>query len=128
MVDACLDLPLWAAARRSDPPTSKAAGRNSRRFAGGHCRKILDALAIGPGTKDEIAARCGLTEQQVARRMHELRRKGLVERTGREARSASGCFEDEYRRAGGLCTTVGCCEQAAEAGDGCREDQYAVRG
>ncbi len=97
-IDACVDLPLFAAARRSDPQTSKAAGQASRAFAGGHCRLILDALAIGPGTKDSIAARCGLTEQQVARRMHELVRGGLVERTGREVMSASGCMEHEYRR------------------------------
>lgn len=93
-----IDLPLWAAARRSDPPTSKAAGRNSRRFAGGHCRRILEALATGPGTKDEIAARCGLTEQQVARRMHELVGGGLVLEAG-EAVSPSGNREAVYGRA-----------------------------
>jgi hypothetical protein len=91
-----IDLPLWAAARRNDPPTSKAAGRNSRRFASGHCRRILDALAIGPGTKDEIAARCGLTEQQVARRMHELVGGGLVLEVG-EAVSPTGNRETVYR-------------------------------
>lgn len=98
MVDACLDLPLWRAARRSDPATSKAAGRASRRFAGGHCRKILEALAIGQGTKDEIAVRCGLTEQQVARRMHELVGGGLVLEVG-EAVSPSGNRETVYGRA-----------------------------
>lgn len=98
MVDACVDLPLWRVARRTDPPTSKAAGRNSRRFAGGHCRKILEALAIGQGTKDEIAARCGLTEQQVARRMRPLVLAGLVEVAG-QGRSASGSLERLYRRA-----------------------------
>jgi hypothetical protein len=102
MVDAWMmtgldfpDLPLWRAARRNDPPTSKAAGANSRRFAGGHCRRILEALAIGPGTKDEIAARCGLDEQQVARRMHELRRAGLVVELG-VAVSPSGNLETRY--------------------------------
>lgn len=93
-----IDLPLWAAARRSDPPTSKAAGRNSRRFAGGHCRRILEALATGPGTKDEIAARCQLTEQQVARRMHELVGGGLVLEVG-EAVSPTGNRETVYGRA-----------------------------
>jgi predicted Rossmann fold nucleotide-binding protein DprA/Smf involved in DNA uptake len=97
VVNAIDDLPLWRAARRNDPPTSKAAGANSRRFAGGHCRRILEALAIGPGTKDEIAARCGLDEQQVARRMHELRRAGLVVELG-VAVSPSGNREMKYRR------------------------------
>ena len=99
MVHAIDDLPLWRAARRTDPPTSQAAGRNSRRFAGGHCRRILEALALGPGTKDELAARCGLDEQQVARRMHELRRAGLVVELG-EAVSPSGNRETRYGRAG----------------------------
>jgi predicted Rossmann fold nucleotide-binding protein DprA/Smf involved in DNA uptake len=98
VVTRCADMPLFAAARRNDPPTSKAAGRASRAFATGHGRRILDALASAPGTKDEIAARCGLDEQQVARRMHELRRRGLVVEVG-EAVSPTGNRETRYRRA-----------------------------
>ena len=96
-IDATCELPLFAAARRSDPATSKAAAEAARAFAGGHCRLILDALADGRGTKDEIAARCGLTEQQVARRMHQLVRSGLVLEVG-EAVSPSGNRETVYRR------------------------------
>ncbi len=92
------DLPLFAAARKTDPPTSKAAAAGAREFAGDHARRILDALDAGPAGKTEIGQRCGLTEQQVARRMHELTRTGAVERTGRAVRSASGCPECEYRR------------------------------
>jgi predicted Rossmann fold nucleotide-binding protein DprA/Smf involved in DNA uptake len=98
-IDSQCDLPLFAAARRSDPPTSKAAAVAAIAFASGHCRKILDALSAGPGTKDEIAQRCGLTEQQVARRMHELRRVGLVVEVG-EAVSPSGNRETRYGRGG----------------------------
>jgi predicted Rossmann fold nucleotide-binding protein DprA/Smf involved in DNA uptake len=98
-IDSQCDLPLFAAARRSDPPTSKAAAVAAIAFASGHCRKILDALSAGPGTKDEIAQRCGLTEQQVARRMHELRRGGLVVEVG-EAVSPTGNRETRYGRAG----------------------------
>ncbi len=97
-IDAIHELPLFAAARRTDPPTSQAAGRASRAFASGHGRRILEALADGPGTKDELAARCGLTEQQVARRMHELRRVGLVMEVG-EAVSPTGNRETRYGRA-----------------------------
>jgi predicted Rossmann fold nucleotide-binding protein DprA/Smf involved in DNA uptake len=97
-LDAIHELPLFAAARRDDPPTSKAAGRASRAFAAGHGRRILEALEAGPGTKDEIAARCGLDEQQVARRMHELKRRGLVEEVG-EAVSPTGNRETRYGRA-----------------------------
>lgn len=94
-MDAINELPIFAAARRTDPETSKAAGQASSAFAGGHCRQILDALSAGPGTKDELAARCGLTEQQVARRMATLKAAGLVLEVG-EAVSPSGNMETVY--------------------------------
>jgi hypothetical protein len=92
------DLPLFASARNSDPPTSKAAAAKAAAFVNGHSWLIFSALSAGPGTKDEIAARCGLTEQQVARRMHELRRRGLVVEVG-EAVSPTGNRETRYGRA-----------------------------
>jgi predicted ArsR family transcriptional regulator len=87
-------LPLW---RKSDPDTSKAAGEAAREFLGEHERLILEALAAGPGTKDELAGRCGLSEQQVARRMAGLKRRGLVVDTGERRASASGCAERVWR-------------------------------
>jgi len=87
-------LPLF---RSTDPVTSKIAGTMAREFRGDHERKILEALAAGPGTKDEIAGRCGLSEQQVARRMHGLSRAGLVETTGTTRPSASGRPERVWR-------------------------------
>jgi predicted ArsR family transcriptional regulator len=87
-------LPLF---RSTDPVTSKIAGTMAREFRGDHERRILEALAAGPGTKDEIAGRCGLTEQQVARRMHGLARAGLVETTGATRPSASGRPERVWR-------------------------------
>jgi predicted ArsR family transcriptional regulator len=89
------DLPLF---RRTDPVTSKLAGVAAREFKGDHERRILEALEQGPGTKDEIASRCGLTEQQVARRMHGLARAGTVETTGATRPSASGRPERVYRK------------------------------
>ena len=89
-------LPLW---RKSDPDTSKAAGEAAREFLGEHERLILEALAAGPGTKDEIASRCGLTEQQVARRMHGLARLGRVADTGTTRSTASGRMATVWRRA-----------------------------
>lgn len=86
-------LPLF---RRSDPDTSKAAGTRAREFLGEHERRILEALAVGPGTKDELAHRCGLTEQQVARRMAGMKRRGLVRPTLERGISASGCTETVY--------------------------------
>lgn len=92
------ELPLF---RRSDPETSKAAGRAAREtgLVGRHERLILEALAAGPGTKDEIAGRTGeLSEQQVARRMHGLHRAGLVEPTGTTRPSRSGRPERVWRK------------------------------
>lgn len=86
------ELPLFAAARRSDPQTSHEAA--NRAPVRGHCRKVLDALAAGPAGQTEIAARAGLTVAAVSKRLPDLRRAGLVERTGREV--AGG--ECEYRR------------------------------
>jgi predicted ArsR family transcriptional regulator len=93
-IDSQCDLPLF---RRTDPVTSKIAGAMAREFKGDHERRILEALAAGPGTKDEIASRCGLSEQQVARRMHGLARAGLVETTGTTRPSASGRPERVWR-------------------------------
>jgi len=90
------DLPLF---RRSDPPTSKAAGRAAREFLGDHERRILEALAAGPGTKDEIASRCGLSEQQVIRRRAALLRAGRVVLTGGTRRTASGNHAEVWRLA-----------------------------
>jgi predicted ArsR family transcriptional regulator len=97
-MEAIESLPIFSAARRDDPATSKAAAASSEEFKGDHAKRIVEALAAGPAGKTEIGSRSGLTEQQVARRMHELLRTGAVERTGRAVKSASGCPECEYRR------------------------------
>jgi hypothetical protein len=100
VVQRVADMPLFAPpARRTDPPTSKAAADNAAAFKGDHARRILEALEAGPAGKTEIGRRSGLTEQQVARRMHELLRTGAAQRTGRAVKSKSGCPECEYRRA-----------------------------
>jgi predicted Rossmann fold nucleotide-binding protein DprA/Smf involved in DNA uptake len=85
------EIPLLAAARRTDPPTSHAAA--ARAPVSEHCRRILDALAAGPAGQIGVAVRTGLTVAQVSKRLSELRRKGHIERTGREV--AAG--ECEYR-------------------------------
>lgn len=84
--------------RTVDPPTSRAAGEAAVEFLGEHERRILEALAIGPGTKDELAARCGLSEQQVARRMHVLARRGKVTDTGVTRATATGRMATVWRR------------------------------
>jgi predicted ArsR family transcriptional regulator len=97
-IDSQCDLPLFASARRNDPPTSKVAARMAGGVIADHQRRILDALVVGPGSKDEIAERAGLSEQRVARRMAGLRRAGLVEATGIKRLSASGRPETVWKR------------------------------
>jgi len=100
VVSRLADLPLFAAAaRRGDPATSHAAGVAAREFSGEHERRILEALAAGPGTKDEIAARCGLSEQMVIRRIARLRRVGRVIDTGITRSTASGRMATVWRKA-----------------------------
>lgn len=91
-------LPLFAAAKRSDPPTSHAAARAvTPRMKHVHEGLILVALECGPAGKTRLAELCGLTDQQVIRRMAALERDGLVVRTGREVMSAAGRAETEWR-------------------------------
>jgi DNA-binding MarR family transcriptional regulator len=89
---AVAHLPVFAQARRTDPPTSHQAAR--RAPVRGHAAKVLEALRAGPAGQTELAARCGITVAAVSKRLPELRRAGLVEKTGREV--AGG--ECEYRR------------------------------
>jgi len=95
-IDAIYDLPIFAAARRDDPATSHKAAAAVPAIRGDHARRILEALAAGPAGQTAIAERSGLTVAQVSKRIHELRKVGVIERTGREV----GRGEDEYRRDG----------------------------
>jgi predicted Rossmann fold nucleotide-binding protein DprA/Smf involved in DNA uptake len=93
--------PLFAAARRTDPPTSHAAAARVQSFKGQHHAAILEALAAGPAGQSAIAARTGLSIAQVSKRLGELRRAGAIERDG-ETRSASGGREARYRIVGAV--------------------------
>ena len=93
-------LPLFsptALARRNDPATSHATAMMAGGVRANHNKRILAALRLGPGSKDEIGARAGLIGHAVGKRMPDLRRAGLVELTGANRRSASGRPEQEYR-------------------------------
>ena len=88
-------LPLFAAARRSDPATSHAAARTAP--VSEHQRLILDALAVGPAGASGIAERCGLLSHQVNKRIAELARDGRIVQTGRVVTSSSGRGEREWQ-------------------------------
>ena len=92
-------LPLFGAARSSDPVTSHQAAAQAGGLATKHQRQILAALLEGPAGASGIAARCGLLSHQVNKRINELARDGRIVQTGRVVTSSSGRGEREWRSA-----------------------------
>jgi predicted Rossmann fold nucleotide-binding protein DprA/Smf involved in DNA uptake len=88
-------LPLFAAARRTDPATSHEAAKTAP--VAEHQRLILDALGQGPAGASGIAARCGLLPHQIGKRINELARAGRIVETGRTVLSNSGRSEREWQ-------------------------------
>jgi hypothetical protein len=95
-IDAAVStLPLF---RKTDPPTSVAAGERARaKFVTGHARAVLEALRAGPAGQTEIGRRCGLLTHQVNKRLADLKRVGLAVPTGREVVNEGGFREREWR-------------------------------
>jgi hypothetical protein len=87
-------LPLFGAARSSDPATSHAAAKIPRT---GQKARVLEALNLGPAGQTQLAARCGMLPHEVNKRLNDLRIAGLAERTGREVLNAGGLTESEWR-------------------------------
>jgi len=84
-------------ARTHDPLTSKLAAA-AVTTADSHYKAIHDALTLwGPMGKDEIATMADLDPSQVARRLPEMRRIGLVGLTGEMVQSRSGRAEREWQ-------------------------------
>ena len=95
--------PLFAAARRTDPPTSHAAAARAPSFRGTHQELVLLALELGPAGQTEIARRIfvnpphvPLTPHQVNKRLGELYKDGKVVKDGLD----NGGRETRYRRTG----------------------------
>lgn len=95
--DAINTLPLFAAARRSDPATSHDAAAQAGPLAERHERQIIAALLECPLGASGIAKRCGLLPHQVGKRLAKLERDGRIVQTGRVVSSASGRGEREWR-------------------------------
>ena len=84
-------------ARSLDPVTSHAAA-DQVSFASQHFDQIVDCLQrFGARGKDGIAELTGLDGNQVARRLPELAKLGIVELTGKTTKSKSGRAEREWR-------------------------------
>jgi DNA-binding MarR family transcriptional regulator len=89
---AVAHLPVFAQARRTDPPTSQQAAR--RAPVRGHAARVLEALRAGPAGQTEIGRRTGLLPHQVNKRLSDLEKVGLAELTGR---LVEGGKEREWR-------------------------------
>jgi len=92
------DLPIFNRVRCSDPITSYEAADAAKDLATKHFAIIVDCLtANGALGKDGIARHSGLEANQVARRLNELLKLGLIELTGSKVKSKSGRNEREWR-------------------------------
>lgn len=71
--------------RKTDPSTSQKAAERARSFSGGHCLKIENAMRqAGPCTAGELSRKTGLTVEQCARRLPDLKAAGRIDLTGQE--------------------------------------------
>jgi hypothetical protein len=87
-------------ARLTDPSTSHEAADAAKDFVPAHYVLILDCLkANGPMGKDGIASYGALEANQIARRLKEMQRLGLVRLTGRIVKSKADCNEREWEAA-----------------------------
>jgi predicted ArsR family transcriptional regulator len=85
-------------ARVLDPITSHMAAESVADVTKGHMEVICACLKkYGPLGKDGIARYSGLRNDQVWRRLPELQKMGLIELTGKTARSNSGRSEREWK-------------------------------
>lgn len=85
-------------ARATDAITSFKAADSIKDVAKMHQEVIFAALQrFGPMGKDGIANYTGLQSNQVARRLSELEKMGLIEQTGITVKSNSGRAEREWR-------------------------------
>jgi helix-turn-helix protein len=82
----------------SDPVTSKEAGIAARSFIKSDQSEILRALEAGPMACEEISNFLGWGDHVRAnRRMKELVRAGLIERSNEKHINRSGCGAFKYR-------------------------------
>jgi len=84
-------------ARKTDPQTSKDAAVEIQQAAKQHFAKIHDVLTqFGPLGKDGIAYFSLMDGNQIARRLPEMKRLGMVDLTGKTVISNSGRKEREW--------------------------------
>lgn len=82
-------------ARNSDPETSHQAGRSMELIIGNQHQKIISTLERGiPFAAEQIEKIIGFS---VWRRMNELEKAGIIEKTGEQHKNNSGRMANKYR-------------------------------
>ena len=95
--DRMFNLSEFPRVRKTDPVTSFQAADSIKPVAPKHYSIIVDYLqTYGPLGKDGISAMTNLDSNQVARRLNEMNKLGLIKLTGKTVRSNSGREEREW--------------------------------
>jgi predicted transcriptional regulator len=95
--DRIFKMPDFPRVRASDPVTSFEAAESIKPVAAEHHRIILECLIeYGALGKDGISAKTKLDGNQVARRLNEMQKIGLIHLTGKTVKSNSGRNEREW--------------------------------
>ena len=90
-------MPNFPRVRKDDPETSHQAAESIKPVVNKHYKIILECLeAHGALGKDGIAHHTNLDGNQVARRLNEMLKIGLIKLTGKTVKSNSGREEREW--------------------------------
>jgi hypothetical protein len=95
--DRIFQMPEFPRVRKTDPETSFQAAESIKPVVERHFQVILECLqAHGALGKDGIASLTNLDGNQVARRLNEMQKIGLIHLTGKTVKSNSGRSEREW--------------------------------
>jgi predicted transcriptional regulator len=95
--DRMFNLSEFPRVRKTDPVTSHEAAESIKPVVSHHFQTILECLqTYGPLGKDGISAMTNLESNQVARRLNEMQKIGLIKLTGKTVKSDSGRSEREW--------------------------------
>jgi len=91
-------LTFFPRVRKDDPVTSYEAADSIKEKAQDHWTEIMECLAkYGALGKDGISSNTTLDPNQVARRLSEMERLGMIEQTGNKVKSNTGRNEREWQ-------------------------------
>ena len=95
--DKMFNLPNFPRVRTTDPLTSFEAAESIKPVVNKHYDIILECLqTYGALGKDGISSLTKLESNQVARRLNEMQKIGLIHLTGKTVKSNSGRNEREW--------------------------------